>query len=116
MKLLKLSYVILIALIIGISINSYYIRNTTDRLDVALDAANTAEDFENIYSEFKEAENIISLTVSHDDLTKIEEGFAEIIGAAYSNDTQTVLTIKSRLKESLRHLGRLSGFNIESIL
>ena len=116
MRVLKLSFVILIALIIGISANSYFIKNTTDKFESALDKAKTSEDFVKLYSDFKKAENIISLTVSHEDLTNIEDAFAEIIGASISNDTNSIITVKSRLKESLRHLGRLSGFNFESIL
>lgn len=116
MKVLKLAYAILIVLIIGISINSYYIKRTTDSLEKELSIAETSEDFKRLYKDFKKAENIISLTVSHEDLTNIEEGFAEIIGASIANDSNSVAITKSRLKESLKHLGRLSGLNIESIL
>ena len=54
--------------------------------------------------------------MSHDDLTNIEEAFAEIIGAARAGNEIGLITLKSRLRDSLEHLGRLSSINLDSIL
>lgn len=116
MKALKAAYLILIILIIAVSLNSYYIGRVSEKLTEELYKAETSDDFEKLYKNFKKASDIISLTVSHDDLTNIEEGLAEIIGASQSNEKGTVITIKSRLIESFKHLRRLSGINPDSIL
>lgn len=116
MKATKASIIILIILVITVSFNSYYIRNVSKTLTLRLDAASTSEEFLAIYDSFKKAEKIISLTVSHEDLTNIEDGFAEITGASRVGDEKNVEIVKSRLKESIRHLGRLSGVNLDSIL
>ena len=69
-----------------------------------------------IYDRYKRRETFISLTVNHEDLTNIEEGFDEIIGYLSVNDTDGALVIKSRLIGSLEHLRRLSGFTIDAII
>ena len=63
-----------------------------------------------------EKELFISLTVNHEDLTNIEEGFAEMIGCLSVGDTAGAQITKSRLIDSLEHLGRLSGFNFDAII
>ncbi len=102
-------------LISAILANSYYITKVTKELTEELELR-TGESYEAVEEKFKKHERYISLTVSHDDLTNIEEAFAELIGAANANDEVRVITIKSRLKDSLLHLGRLSGINLDSIL
>ena len=80
------------------------------------DLTATAEKLKEIHREFKKAEKIISITVSHDDLTNIEESFADMIGAAEAKMETNVITAKSRLEDALRHLGRLSSINLDSII
>lgn len=115
MKPVKITVFFLLLLISAIIINSVYIKKITGELTEALDSTN-GEDYEAIAEKFKKHERFISLTVSHDDLTNIEEGFAELIGAVKAEDEARLVTIKSRLGDSLEHLGRLSGINIDSIL
>ncbi len=69
-----------------------------------------------IEKEFRKRIAYISLTVSHDDLTEIEQSFAELIAYLEIGDTDGAYVTKNRLLDSLEHLGRLSGFNIDSII
>ena len=68
------------------------------------------------YEDFKRAERYISLTVNHDDLTNIEQLFAELIGHLSVGDTDSARVTKNRLVDALCHLRRLSGFNIDSVI
>jgi hypothetical protein len=68
------------------------------------------------YRSFEKREKYISLSVSHSDLTEIDVCFSEIIGAAEAGDIDEMIIIKSRLLNSFKHLRRLSGINIDSIL
>jgi len=69
-----------------------------------------------LYEEFKKRETFISLTVNHEDLTSIEESFSEIIGYLSVGDANGARVMKNRLLDSLEHLRRLSGFNIDAII
>ena len=73
-------------------------------------------DAEKIYDDFKRRETYISLTVNHNDLTSIEEGFAELVGYLSVGDADNARVTKNRLQDALEHLGRLSGFNIDAII
>lgn len=122
MKAVKIAILILVILTVSVYANSLYIGYITDNIAIKVenitvdDIAKALSEFEKVFEEFKKAEKYISITVSHDDLTNIEDSFAEIIGAARAGNTVGVITVKSRLKDSLFHLGRLSGINIDSIL
>ncbi len=115
MKSIKTTSVFLFLLICSILANSFYIIKITNELSSELELADN-EEYREIAEKFQKHERYISLTVSHDDLTNIEEAFAELIGAANANDEARIITVKSRLKDSLSHLGRLSGINLDSIL
>ncbi|MBQ8320831.1 MAG: DUF4363 family protein [Clostridia bacterium] len=69
-----------------------------------------------LYDDFKSKESYISLTVSHDDLTNIESGFAELIGYLSADEFGSAVATKNRLLDSLEHLRRLSGINFEAII
>ncbi len=122
MKPLRISIITLTVLTISVYANSLFIGHITKSLSKKVESINTdsienvATEFETVFDEFKKAERYISITVSHDDLTNIEESFSEIIGAANAGNYVGVKTLKSRLKDALLHLGRLSGINIDSIL
>lgn len=122
MKALRISIITLTVLTISVYANSLFIGHITKNLSKKVESINTDNiksaviEFETVFDEFKKAERYISITVSHDDLTNIEESFSEIIGAANAKNQIGVKTIKSRLKDELLHLGRLSGINIDSIL
>ena len=68
------------------------------------------------YSQFKDRETFMSLTVNHNDLTAIEELFSEMIGYLSIGDGDEARVAKSRLIDALSHLRRLSGVNIDSIV
>ncbi len=122
MKATKFAYITLIVLLSAVLANSFFIHRLTMKLAEEADAIQTEDieaagrDFSDLYKKFKKAEKFINLTVSHDDLTNIEESFSEIIGAAEAMYEPGVKIAKSRLVDSLEHLGRLSGINLDSIL
>ena len=122
MNATKFAYITLVLLLSTVLVNSFFIHRTTKifadsaksiSTDNCEDAGN---EFTELFERFRKAQKFINLTVSHDDLTNIEESFAEIIGAAEANDLEGIITAKSRLVDSLEHLGRLSGINLDSIL
>ena len=121
MKSLKLAFALLILTLALVIANSIILNGIISDIEERISSAEEKNfetallEYEEIYENFKKKEVYISLTVSHDDLTRIEDGFAEIIGAAKAEDEDGVITAKSRLKESLGHLRRLSGINISSI-
>ncbi len=94
------------------------IDDTIDSVEkIEIDNAETAKkSFEKCYEHFERRERFISLTVSHSDLTDIDECFSEIIGAGNAFDIDNMIRTKNRLINSLEHLRRLSGLNIDSIL
>ena len=78
--------------------------------------ADTLARAEDIYRRFRTEEGYISLTVSHDDLSEVRSAFAEWVGAATAGDEVQFTIAKSRLRDALEQLGRLSGIHAESIL
>ena len=122
MKAVKISIAVLLTLTVSVAANSLYINHMTKDFSKKLehvnieDGENLTETFEKIFNNFKKAERFISITVSHDDLTNIEESFADIIGAAKAGAKSDIERIKSRLVDSLEHLGRLSSLNLDSII
>ena len=122
MKANKFAVTVLIILALLIFANSLYIERTTENFinDVELvdisSPESAKEKFEKLFASFKKAERVISITVGHDDLTHIEENFADIIGAARADDKDGLITTKSRLIDSLGHLRRLSGVSLDSII
>ena len=69
-----------------------------------------------LFERFRSSERFVSITVNHDDLTSIEELFSELIGELEVGDADAAYVTKNRLIDALRHLGRLSGFNIDAIV
>ena len=76
----------------------------------------TKEEAEWIFDKFLKREHYISLSVSHEDLTMIEDCFCEMIGYLKVGDKDNAEVTKGRLINSLEHLRRLSGFNIDTII
>ena len=122
MKAVKISIGVLLTLTFAVTANSLCIRHLTKEFSKELEAVNVytnenlTEKFESLFKRFKKAERFISITVSHDDLTNIEESFADIIGASRAGIQSDAERIKSRLVDSLEHLGRLSSLNLDSII
>ena len=122
MKIVKSAYVILCFTLLSVIANSIALNilitktlnDVKDLPDYLTDVSYS--ECENLYNNFKKQEKYISLTVNHEDLTEVESSFAEMLGAIKANDSESVLSIKSRLIDALEHLRRLSGINIDSIL
>lgn len=121
MKIVKVAFVLLFASLFAVVANSVILGNIVNDITAKVEAV-TDEDaalalakYEEIYGNYRKKTAYISLSVSHDDLTRIDEGFTELIGAARVGDLDTVASVKSRLIGSLEHLRRLSGINMESI-
>ena len=118
---LKGAIIIFIGIFIAVSVNSYVIaREARELYDDSI--ASNAESIESLFSSFTDIQKryrrwelFISLTVSHEDLTSIESDLAEILGACEADDLESAIIAKSRLENSLLHLARLSGLNIESL-
>lgn len=110
---------LLISLIIANSICLKSIcKDFSKRLDeISLASPNDAlPEIKELFSDFQRAEKFISITVSHEDLTNIEEGFAEMIGAAMAKDEEALIITKSRLSHSLEHLKRLLSINLDGVI
>ena len=121
MKSIKISYLVLILCISFVLANSLYLSSITDDLYKMTDEINVyAEGAEaeilELYDFFDKHQKFISITVSHADLMSIDDEFCELIAEIRLKDTKAADITKSRLCGSLRHLKRLSGFNIESII
>jgi hypothetical protein len=69
-----------------------------------------------LFEKYRSEESYVSLTVNHDDLTNIEDIFAELIGNLSVNDIDGARVTKNRLLRSLEHLRRLSGINLDSVI
>ena len=86
---------------------------------IKIEESNTNEakkEAEAIFSIYEKREKYISLTVSHEDLTNIENAFVDMIGYLSVADTDNALVAKSRLIYSLEHLRRLSSISFEAII
>ncbi len=122
MKQVKLSIIFLCIVFSVVIINSYIIHimlTQTIRDIEKIDIENSEDismEFTACYERFEKREHYLSLTVSHSDLTDIDDCFAEIIGSANVKDTENIIITKNRLINSIEHLRRLSGINLDSIL
>lgn len=121
MKSVKAATIALILLIISVFANSVLVAKTVNEFAEKLEKidfseAHSYEDLKILKSDFESARRWITLTVSHDDISYIEEAFADIVGAIDADEESDIIISKSRLINALRHLGRLSGINIDSIL
>ena len=123
MKGFILALIILLVVVTGVFVNSLALdriignmAEAVSSLDFSTESNENAEDFINLYKSYKSAERYISITVSHDDLTNIDNDFNEIIGCLKVNDIQGATIAKSRLEGCFLHLWRLSSINIDSII
>lgn len=116
---------VLAAVMIFVSLNTFFVMREIDLTISEVDGlvieettgdGSDAEAAERLYREFLRREKVISLTVSHDDLTNIETNFAEMCGALRAREYGQAKIAKSRLTDALRHLRRLSGITIDSII
>ena len=121
MKAVRVAAILLIITLLAVVINSIVLKVIIDEITDEVvkaeeeDAELALKEYSEIFEKYKKKSSYISLTVNHEDLTDIENSFAEIIGAARGGDMVGVITIKSRLVSALTHLGRLTGINLDSI-
>ena len=119
--IVKFSYILFCVLLITVILNAVYISNFAEKLYSlsSEECENSIEalelKFKKIKKIYKENEIFISLSVSHEDLTSIEEILAEIDGALLTSDINAVIIAKSRFESAVLHLGQLSAINIDSI-
>ena len=118
-KILSITQLILV--ITFVTINTSILIKQVDKVkeDVnALlpDSDGSEDEARRIYENFMKKEQYISLTVSHDDLTSIEDCFVQLIGYLSVNDIKNAEVTKSRLISYLEHLRRLSGFTIDAVI
>ena len=111
----------LLLVITLVSINSVMLRKSItefieDAEGLSVNDDNAYKEAERIKRNFEFRERFISLTVSHDDLTNIEECYSELVGYLRADMLDEAEVTKSRLIDALLHLRRLSGVNIDSII
>ena len=119
MKAAIISVIILTLILTAVILNSIFVSKSMHEIAQKLkDAPSDTESYSaysEIFDEYMKKQRFISLTVSHDDLTNIENEFNEILGSIEANDVENLIIAKSRLIGSLSHLKRLSGINADSI-
>ena len=119
MKAFIISAVTLLFVIGGVILNSAIVTKSveaiTERLENTPEELSFGDEYRDIFDDYMRRQRYIGITVSHDDLTNIESEFCEIIGAIEAADEEGLIIAKSRLVGALRHLGRLSGINADSI-
>ena len=111
MLLITIGFVTVNTALLGSMI--YEIRDEVNLLDVEAKDLRAAEA---VYDKFTRYETYVSITVSHDDLTNIENSFSELIGYISVGDIDNAEVIKRKLSDALEHLYRLSGVNLDSII
>ena len=116
-----LAVVILLVVIAFVIANTLIIdTQTTDLIEeitsLDIETGNAEETARKIHTSFMKKEKFISLTVSHDDLTNIEDYFVELVGYLSIGDIDNAKVTKDRLEHSLEHLRRLSTFTIDAII
>ena len=122
MKLVKIAYAIFFGTLVLVVLNSVILRSLISDTITAVAGAEEQDtqkaeiEYSQIYEKFKSKETYIAITVNHEDMTNIEDAFSEVVGAAEAGDREGMITAKNRLIDALRHLKRLSGINIDSIL
>lgn len=102
-------------------INTLLLQKTVDNMsELANEIVTDGDDAEKtvlaLDKLFREKVGYIGLTVSHDDITNIEDCIAELQGYIKVGDNEGAEVTKSRLIRFLGHLRRLVGFNIDAII
>lgn len=121
MKEKILSVVLMILVISFVTVNTLILNNQVEDVtenvsSLSLDNEDSEKEAVRIYESFMKKEKYMSLTVSHEDLTSIEDCFVQMIGYLSVDDRKNAEVTKSRLISYLEHLRRLSGFNIDAII
>ena len=119
MKIVITAHIILLIIITTVVTNSLVCKLLVNKTIEEIDELDTAQasisDYKRVFDQYMKRQQYIGLTVSHDDLTNIEDCFRELIGSAEAGDNDNITITKSRLTGALSHLGRLCGINFDSI-
>ena len=113
-----IAIVILISLIVFAAANSIICTSRLKALSSAVENTEYGDVVaaKMIREDFTRLAFLMSITVNHDDLEDAEECVIEFSEAIRSGDEVEIRLAKSRLVAALRQLGRLCGFNIDSII
>ena len=124
MKIKIFAFSVFFAVLLLVGANTYFVGRAIDGVidtieniePSACTDSELSEAGEVLFEKFGKIEPFISLTVSHSDLMSIEDAISEFKGYAEVGDRDGASVTKSRLIGALRHLRRLSGFNIHSVI
>lgn len=118
------AFVMITLIFAAVAANTVFLEINITKIHAEVDAINISEEncakarseTEKAFAVFRAKELFIGLTVNHDDLSNIEGFFSEMIGYLAVGDANGATVAKNRLTDSLGHLKRLSGFNIDAII
>lgn len=100
-----------------VTVNTVVLDKQIDALVEAIEINPLSEEkINNAYDIFRQKKSYMGFTVSHEDLTSIEECFIELRDYIKDGDEDNAEITKNRLVFYLEHLRRLSGFNLDSII
>lgn len=120
MKVKIAAFIIFIAIIVSVATNTVILGIQIDDLSAEVEKIEVGNDAYQqtsvLLENFRQKEAFMSLTVSHDDLTTIGECMVEMQVYLSQEDYENAEVAKNRLEYFLKHLKRLSGFNIDSII
>lgn len=105
----------LVGILAFVGVNTYTVGRLVDEIIDCVCEAECYEDAVKAEGYFSECERYISMTVSHEDLTNIEDLFSQYVAESYEGMECASIT-KSRLINALSHLGRLSDISIDSVI
>lgn len=121
MKIKVIAAVIMLCTVAAVTVNTVMLQKRIRELEDAvnrfeIDGGDAVYRAQELYERFNTAEKYISLSVNHEDLTNIEEKFSELVGSLAVGDINNARITKNRLIDALKHLRRLSGVNIDSVI
>ena len=120
MKVKIAAFTIFIVIILSVVANTVILGKQIDDLSAEVKkieiGAGAYQKTSALLEDFRQKESFMSLTVSHDDLTTIGECIVEMQAYLSQEDYQNAEVEKNRLEYFLKHLKRLSGFNIDAII
>lgn len=105
----------LVAILTFVGVNSFIVDQRMEEIINEVKECESYEDIAGTREKFMEYERYINITVSHEDLTLIEDLFSQYEAEAKDESDDAEIT-KSRLINALTHLRRLSGINIDSVI
>ncbi len=122
MKIHYTAILILLVIVVLVCANAWYICDTADAylatwstLQVPQHVDGLLPMVQSFREEYVRFERIVSLTVSHEDLTNIATALSDLQGAALGDDRAAFLQAKCRLTDALAHLKRQNGCSVYSI-